>query len=205
MNDLDTSDRSRWLAPLLLVVIGLALPTGYLAWRGLLPGGGGHQGASAGTDGADPAAETGQMLEELRPVASVVLYFSDAGGERLVPEMRDVADTDDRGSRAAAIVRELAAGSTQGYARTIPPGVDVRHVFIDDAEIVYLDLSADLVERHPGGTRGEVLTIRSLARSILANDPRATGVRLLVEGRQPSSLLGHVDVLDELRGVDGSG
>ncbi len=195
--DLDAEGRSRWIAPFVLVVVGLALPTGYLAWRGLLPGT--REAASEAHGAGDPAAETGEMMEELRPVGSVVLYFSDRSGEGLVAEMRDVAGTDDRGSRAASIVRELAAGSRSGLARTVPVDVDVLHVFVDDVGVVYLDLSADLVEGHTGGTRGEILTLRSIARSISANDPSVTGVRLLVEGRELDSIQGHVDLSRELR------
>ncbi|MAE70393.1 MAG: hypothetical protein CME06_07995 [Gemmatimonadetes bacterium] len=196
-HDLDVPGRSRWIAPFVLVVIGLALPTGYLAWRGLLPGGGETLSAARGAD--DPAAETGAMMEELRPVGSVVLYFSDRSGERLISEMRDVAGSEDPSSRAASIVRELAAGSRSGLARTVPADVEVLHVFVDDVGVVYLDLSGDLVDRHTGGTRGEILTLRSIARSISANDPRVSGVRLLVDGRELDSIHGHVDLSRELR------
>lgn len=180
-----------WLAPVLLITIGLALPLGYLAWRGLLPGTG-TATRLTGADVADPGVESGEIIESRPGVDSALLYFSDARADGLVAERRDMAESKDLHTRVRAIVRELSAGSLNGLERTIPSGVVAEHVFLDDHGVLYLNLNQALVDGHPGGTRAELLTLRSLTETILANEPQVERVHLLVDGKERGSLRGHV-------------
>jgi hypothetical protein len=191
----DTAPRSRWLAPLLVVVIGLAAPIGYLAWRGLLPGGGGIDGTDErGTAAVDPEMESGEIVENRPGVEEMVLYFTDSTALELVAERRDVAESDDVLERARAIVHELSAGSFEGLSRTIPLGVEAHHLFWDGEETLYLDLSGELLRRHPGGTRAELLSLRSLRESLRANLPAVRRVRFLIDGEEQESLRGHISL-----------
>ncbi len=187
--------RSTWLAPLLLVVLGLALPIGYLAWRGLLPGIPGDTSGvegPAGSAAVNPEEESGEMVKNRPGVEEMLLYFADSTALELVAERRDVAETDDLLEKSRAIVRELAAGSFEGLGRTIPPGVEAQHLFWDGESTLYLDLSATLISGHPGGTRAELLTLRSLRESLRANLPVIKRVRILVGGEERESLRGHI-------------
>lgn len=123
------------------------------------------------------------------------LWFANADATGLVEEERVLEGAVTRDARIAAVIRALAAGPTQGDGvRTLPAGVELQRVFIDDeTSTLYLDFDQTLVTRHPGGTAGESMTLRSIARTVASNFPGIARLQLLVEGEAVESLAGHVD------------
>ena len=80
-----------------------------------------------------------------------------------------------------------------GAVRTIPEGTAVRSVFLNrETGHVVLDLTADLVTGHPGGTASELATLRSLLRTLAFNFPELRTCSLLIDGSQTTTLAGHV-------------
>ena len=77
---------------------------------------------------------------------------------------------------------------------TMPRGTTVRSVVFDDAGGVFVDFSRELVANHPGGSTGELFTIRSVVRTLSMNFPEVESVRFLVEGREIETVAGHIDV-----------
>jgi len=140
--------------------------------------------------------EPGRPAEEdLGPgVQSVVLAFADKRGESMVEERREVPVPDDPAGRAQRILEELARGPKNGDGvRTLPEGTKVRSVVLDDSGCAFVDFSRELVANHPGGSTGELLTIRSIVRTLASNFPEVSSVRVLVEGREIETIAGHID------------
>lgn len=134
------------------------------------------------------------VLEEVGDgVQSVVLAFADRGASRTVIERRDVIVPDDRSGKARRILEELAAGPEERGVATLPPGTRVLSVVFDDAGCAYVDFSRELVSAHPGGSTGELFTIRSVVRTLQRNFPDVERVQFLVEGREIESIAGHYD------------
>lgn len=146
----------------------------------------------------EPPAELppeGMALEELGDgVQSVILAFGSHGGGGLIEERREIVVMEDAASRARTILEELAAGpgGTDAVA-TIPLGTRVRSVFFDGTGGAFVDLSSEFVDNHPGGSAGELFTIRSIVKTLSLNFPDVERVSLLVEGEEIETIAGHID------------
>ena len=137
----------------------------------------------------------GAIEEEVgRGVQSVVVVFADPSASRLVEERREIEVPADRAKRGMKIIEELARGPVfGGGVRTLPQGTRVLSVVFDDRGGAFVDFSRDLVEKHPGGSTGELMTIRSVVQTLVRNFPDVEQVTFLVEGRQIESIAGHLD------------
>lgn len=127
-------------------------------------------------------------------VQSVVLSFAGRGGGRNVEERREIVVPEDGASRARRILEELAEGPRGDNADgTIPMGTRVLRVFFDDHGGAFVDMSSEFVSNHPGGSTGELFTIRSIVRTLGLNFPDVERVSLLVEGEEIETIAGHID------------
>ena len=86
------------------------------------------------------------------------------------------------------------AGPAQDLMRTLPPGVTLRALFIDQDKTAYVDLNAAVKDNHPGGVRAELFTVYSIVNSLVLNIPEIDTVKFLIEGRDAMTLCGHVDL-----------
>jgi germination protein M len=139
------------------------------------------------------ATESGAQEDLGQGVQSVVMVFADREALQMVQERRDIVVPSDRAGRAKKILEELALGPEGTGAATIPKGTHVRSVFFDDAGGVTVDFSRELVGNHPGGSTGELMTIRSVVQTLAANFQGTRSVRFLVEGKEIETIAGHVD------------
>lgn len=136
-----------------------------------------------------------EEIKEVQPVPTeelveVNLYFSDSQAMYLVAEKRKISQTP---SLARQAVIELIKGpeNSELYP-TIPGGTQVNEVYIVD-DIVYIDLSEEILKNHPGGSSGELMTVYSIVNT-LTEIPPIKGVQILVEGNEAESLVGHIDI-----------
>jgi spore germination protein GerM len=138
--------------------------------------------------------EGGMLEEEMgRGIQSVTLVFADNAATGMVEERREIAVPQDRAGRAKRILEELAAGPRESGVRTLPYGTRVLSVFFDEQGGVFVDFSRELVDNHPGGSTGELFTIRSVVQTLAANFPDIESVRFLVEGQEVETIAGHID------------
>jgi spore germination protein GerM len=126
-------------------------------------------------------------------VQSVILSFASRGGGRTVEERREIVVPEDSASRAKRVLEELASGPRGDADGTIPVGTRVLRVFFDDQGGVYVDMSAEFIDNHPGGSTGELYTIRSIVRTLALNFSDVERVFLLVEGEEIETIAGHID------------
>jgi spore germination protein GerM len=124
----------------------------------------------------------------------VTLYMLSDSGTGLVVEDREIALADSLQDQAKQVLRELLAGSRQGHSSAVPPGVQLRELFITPQGLAFVDLSQELVSNHIGGSRAEELTVYSLSNTLIANFPAVKRVQFLVEGREVPTLAGHFDL-----------
>ncbi|MGH9463159.1 MAG: GerMN domain-containing protein [Vicinamibacteria bacterium] len=124
----------------------------------------------------------------------VTLYMLSESGTELAVEDREIALADNLQDQAKQVLRELLAGSRQGRSSAVPPGVQLRELFITPQGLAFVDLSQELVSNHIGGSRAEELTVYSLSNTLIANFPAVKRVQFLVEGREVPTLAGHFDL-----------
>ena len=146
-------------------------------------------------EGEPEPLNEGAGVEEIGPgVQTVLLAFADRAGSRVVEERREMAVPEDMARRGKRLMEELAAGPRGDDAvATIPVGTRVRAVFFDDTGGAFVDLSREFVDNHPGGSTGELFTIRSIVRTIALNFPDVERVTLLVDGEEIETIAGHID------------
>jgi hypothetical protein len=57
-----------------------------------------------------------------------------------------------------------------------------------------VDLSAEVVRAHPGGSLNELLTVYAIVNAVAANLPAVRRVQILVDGKEADTIAGHVDL-----------
>ena len=156
--------------------LSLLLPPPHLCW------------AVSGAD--DPAA-----IQTTPAIASEVhLYFADDNNSFLTTEQRKISHGPNATAFATAIIRALIEGPRKALVRTLPAGTKLRAVYVLSDGRCFVDLSAAVRRKHPGGCHTELLTIYSVVNSLILNVAEIKTVKLLINGTQALTLAGHVDI-----------
>lgn len=141
--------------------------------------------------------EVEEQKEAVAPEKQAVeltLYFSDDQAMYLVPtkEKAMVADTS-TATLAKVIVEKLIAGPDKDSLQpTIPAEADLLSVKVDN-KIAVLNFNQAFVDKHPGGSTGESMTIYSLTNSLTELEG-IDKVAFQVEGQNIETLKGHLDL-----------
>jgi hypothetical protein len=123
----------------------------------------------------------------------VTLYFSDANERFLAPEKRQIPKEKDTAGQAQELVKALLQGSKTQLVNTFPAHTDLQNVKIEAGRKAYVSFNKSFVKNHPKGSTSEMATIYSLTNTLTANLPDLKEVTLLVDGKELSSIGGHVD------------
>jgi spore germination protein GerM len=135
---------------------------------------------------------TASAAQPVRKI-NVTLFYVAEDGMALVPVPREVPFGAAPAEQAREIVAaQLAAAAPQVSA--IPAGVTLRDVFITERGDAFVDLSAEIATRHPGGSLHEIFTVYTIVNALTVNLPAIQRVQILVEGKEVDTLAGHVDL-----------
>lgn len=137
-----------------------------------------------------PPVDMDAMRKKERQV--VTIYFSDQQELFLKPENRHVIKEDDHASEIKEIVKALLDGSKTGLVNAFPTGVAVRDVKIADNDTALVNFNKSLINNYQGSSTKEMATIYSLTNSITQNVSGITKVKILVDGKEISSINGHI-------------
>jgi hypothetical protein len=100
-----------------------------------------------------------------------------------------------RQQRAEELLRALLAlYLDKSSPHPLPPGSDVRSVYLVDPGLAVIDLNAAFADGHRSGVLSEELTVASLIQTLSANLPGILKVKILVEGKERQTLAGHADL-----------
>jgi hypothetical protein len=100
-----------------------------------------------------------------------------------------------RQQRAEELLRALLALYLDKTSpHPLPPGSDVRGVYLVDPGLAVIDMNAAFADGHRSGVLSEELTVASLIQTLSANIPGIMKVKILVEGKSRETLAGHVDL-----------
>lgn len=115
------------------------------------------------------------------------VYFASEEDVILLPEIRLGNPTlNDR-------LQALVNGPRQsGLNPIFPEGTMVINYWLE-GDILYVNLSQDVVDNHPGGSSAELITVYGLVNT-MTEDPQVARVQILVEGQRLSTIAGHVDI-----------
>jgi hypothetical protein len=101
----------------------------------------------------------------------------------------------DPGQRAHELIHLLMASYSEASSEhRLGSNADVKEVFIVNHKLAVVDMNAAFADTHPSGALAEQLTIDSIRRTLAENVPGITQVKFLVEGKERSTLAGHIDL-----------
>jgi spore germination protein GerM len=148
---------------------------------------------SARTAGTPAAAATAAAPSApVRKITATLFYVAE-DGMALAPVQREVPFGESVAEQARAIIEaQLSPAAPQVSA--IPAGVALRDVFVTERGDAFVNLSADITAKHPGGSLLEVFTVYTIVNALTVNLPAITRVQILVDGKEVDTLAGHVDL-----------
>ena len=144
-----------------------------------------------------PPVDMDSLKKKEKEIA--VIYFSDPQERFLMPEKRYVIKEEDPALQAKEIVKALLEGSKEGLINTFPAGVTVRDVSLDEEGTAFVNFNKNLIKLHPGGSTAEMASIYSLTNSITENVPEVKKVKIFMEGKELSSIKGHISTKNAFR------
>lgn len=138
------------------------------------------------------AAAEGSPGTQTATVDRTLLY--PAEGDLLLhafPVRMDTAETPEEAM--VQVARRYVEGQPgEGLFSPFPDGCTVRTLYLLPGGRLVVDLSGPVTAG--AGTSAEALRVYGLIDTLAANFPEVRSVRILVEGRQVETLLGHLDV-----------
>ena len=170
------------LSILLAAVLGMSL----YAWH--------MRGRAAATP--VPSLDSGPVVA---PVAGnterVTLFVAYDDIEVLRSQSAQIPMPSVRQQRAEEVLRALIAlYLDKSSPHPLPPGSDIRSVYLVDPGLAVIDVNAAFADGHRSGVLAEELTVTSLIQTLSGNIPGILRVKILVEGKQRDTLAGHADL-----------
>lgn len=140
------------------------------------------------------AAVSGEAAPpEARRIQAALFYVAPEG-DGLIAVDRDVVYAPSPAAQARRIIEAQLAAAPEGYTSAIPPGAEVRALFLTSRGEAFVDISEALATNHPGGSLYETLTVYAIVNALTVNLPDVTSVQILIEGREVDTLAGHIDL-----------
>jgi hypothetical protein len=125
---------------------------------------------------------------------TATLFYGSRDGLLLQPVRVEVPLAEGAVAQGRQIVRALLQAPPAPFVPVIPAGTTLKAFYLTSSGDAFVDLSADVSTRHPGGTHAELLTVYAVVNTITTNLQGVQRVQLLVDGKEADSVAGHVDV-----------
>jgi hypothetical protein len=130
---------------------------------------------------------------------NATLYYISEDGLSLPGIQREIQFAEPIVEQARRIVEAQLAEAPPPYVSSIPPGTSLRALFIGERGEAFVDLSADVRSKHPGGALDELFTTYAIVNALTVNLPAITRVQILIDGKEADTLAGHVDLRHPLQ------
>ena len=176
----------RYLVIAVFVLLTAALGMSFYAWH--------MRGRAAAVPVA--ATDTRPIVAPVAgPTEAVTLFvaYDDVGVLR--PQSARIPMPSVRQQRAEELLRALIAlYLDKASPHPLPPGADIRGIYLVDPGLAVVDLNAAFADGHRSGVLAEELTVASFIQTLAANIPGILRVKILVEGKERETLAGHADL-----------
>jgi hypothetical protein len=126
------------------------------------------------------------------------IYFADPQGDYLMKEVREIDIKGTLTDQARDLIEALISGPRKGGVPTLPPRTALRGLSIDQHGTARVDFSVELIRGHPGGSSAEIMTIYSVVNSLVLNFPQIQRVKILIQGKERETLVGHISINEPL-------
>jgi Sporulation and spore germination len=151
--------------------------------------------APASTTAAAPASTPAGPERKI----NATLFYISEDGLSLPGVQREIQFAEPIVEQARRIVEAQLAEAPPPYASSIPPGTSLRALFVGERGEAFVDLSAEVRTKHPGGALDELFTTYAVVNALTVNLPAITRVQILIDGKEADTLAGHVDLRHPLQ------
>lgn len=125
---------------------------------------------------------------------SIKIYFADEMGEKLIGVQRDITIDNDEDKYKMAVQEIINGPKSSGEGiGMMPKDAKVLSVKVDKKGIATVDFSKEFKQNFSGGSTGELMLIGSIVDT-LTEFKEVKAVQFTIEGKQLSSLSGHLDL-----------
>ena len=101
----------------------------------------------------------------------------------------------DPGERSREILRTLFSEYMQRPSpHPLAPGSDINDVYVLNGDLAVVDTNGAFADSHPSGVMVEDFTLFSMIETLGLNMPEIKRVKIIVNGRERSTLAGHADL-----------
>lgn len=137
---------------------------------------------------------SGAPADPAVPRITATLFYAAADGTGLMPVRREVALAEGIVPQGRAILAAQLEPAPAPFISVIPDGTMLRAFYVTAQGDAFVDLSAEVSTRHPGGSFTELLTVHAIVNAVTSNLPSIQRVQILVDGKEADTLAGHVDL-----------
>ncbi len=142
-----------------------------------------------------PEQQPVKQQPTVKPVTKI--YFSDDQEMYLVAEDLTLTDGSSPEAAAGEVIAALLKGpNNTALLPTLPQGTKLLAVQVENG-LATVNFSADLRDKHSGGSDGENMTVYSIVNSLTKLEG-IDRVQILVDGEVIESLAGHIDLREPL-------
>ncbi len=139
-------------------------------------------------------SEPVKMVVENTVARELMLFFPSVSDRGWAPEQRDIQSLDSERHEIRQCILELIEGPRHGGHRIFPSDVDLRDVFLDSRGMLIVDLAYSGRVIPFGGVQSEERCIQAVEKTIVANFSMVKSYQFLINGRELTTLGGHIDV-----------
>ena len=101
--------------------------------------------------------------------------------------------------RAKQVLNTLLAGPVDPEARTLPPDAALLAFYLLPDGTAIADFSEAMATSTPSGIQSEQVAVDSIVRTLEADVPQATRLKILIHGQEVDTLAGHIDLTQTFR------
>lgn len=194
--------RFRMATSFLFLALGLAFGVSILWEQKIKPALGMFDEGSfpMAADFPDDTEDLANVTVEGPETFRVTLYFQNDQGNGWITESRNIIHTGSVTSRAKQALAELGKGPRRGGNAVLPKKARLLGLVLDHEGTAYVNFSVSMRNARGGGSGSELFSVYSIVRTLTANFPEISKVRILLDGQEVDSLGGHIFLGSGFRG-----
>jgi spore germination protein GerM len=178
-----------------LAILGVAVVIGLLSLRGL------HDRVSrlAQDEATEEQARRAVVSAPITtptdaPSNATIFWAASAAPGQLAASQIQLQLSSDAAMRGKQVIQALIQNPPAPEQRTIPADVRLLAFYVLPDGTAIADFSDEMSVSTPSGILSEQMAVNSIARTLEANVPTLTRLRILIHGQESETLAGHVDL-----------
>jgi Sporulation and spore germination len=127
-------------------------------------------------------------------VNAKLFWASKAHDSSLTPVIVELPLSNEPALRAKQVLNTLLAGPADPELRTLPPDAVLLAFYLLPDGTGIADFSEAMASSIPSGIESEQRAVDSMTRTLAANVPQITRLKILIHGQEVETLAGHLDL-----------